>query len=327
VINMRYQAISNLYPKNLKKDYIELVRYSNIKINPNRFIGFVLLFGFLLAILLAIYSGILFKWNIILSFLGSFIFLQGIVYFVLLLKSDSKAKFVENILPDVLQLMASNLRAGLTTDKALLLTARPEFGVFQDEINHVGKEITTGVTIDESLIRMSKRIKSERLQKTIALIVSGLRAGGELATLLEQTSKNLRKEMMVDEKIKANAMMYVIFIFVAICLGAPALFGMSSFLVEVLTKNFAAIDIPEGVGTNMPMSFSDVSISIDFVIMFSVIFLITSSFLGSLILGSISKGKEREGLKFMPALMGISLLVFFAARFMMKNMLGSLFGF
>jgi len=325
---MMYQAISKLYPKNIRKEYFDLVRYSNIKIKPNRFIGFVLGFGFLLSIFFAIYlGGILFKWNIILSFIGAFISIQVMVYFVLLLKADSKAKFVENILPDVLQLMSSNLRAGLTTDKALLLTARPEFGPFQDEINQVGKEITTGTTIDESLIKMSRRIKSDRLQKTIALIASGLRAGGELATLLEQTSKNLRKEMLVDDKIKANAMMYVIFIFVAICMGAPALFGMSSFLVEVLTKNFAAIDVPTSVSTNMPMSFTEVSITIDFVIMFSVIFLITSSFLGSLILGSISKGREREGLKFMPALLCISLAVFFAARFMMKNMLGTLFGF
>lgn len=54
--------------------------------------------------------------------------------------------------------------------------------------------------------------------------------------------------------------------------------------------------------------------------------MIVNSFLGSLILGLISKGKERAGLSYVPVLIGVSLGVFFAARFIIKNMLGSLFG-
>ena len=265
---------------------------------------------------------------LILSFIGLFLLFEVLVYFWLLLRADAKAKFVEDILPDVLQLMASNLRAGLTTDKALLLSARPEFGPFQDEINNVGKEITMGREIGEALSGMSKQIRSEKLNKTMALIVSGLRSGGELASLLEQTSHNLRQEGIVDSRIKANVMMYVIFISSAICFGAPLLFGLSSFLVEVLTKSFGAIQLPDTALTgSLPMSFTEVSIDTNFVVLFSVIFLITSSVLGSLILGLISKGKKRAGIKFMPALIVLSLSVFLLTRFAMRNLLGGLFGF
>lgn len=251
------------------------------------------------------------------------------VYFSLLLRADAKAKFVESVLPDVLQLMASNLRAGLTTDKALLLAARPEFGPFQQEINQVGKEITMGKEIDEVLEDMARKTRSEKLDKTIALIVSGIRAGGELASLLEQTSKNLRREELVDSRIRANVMMYVIFIASAVCFGAPLLFGLSSFLVEVLSQNLGAMEIsPEaGITAAMPLSLGEITLPIDFVLMFSVIFLITSSVLGSLILGLISKGKEREGIKFMPVLAAVSLGVFFLTRIAIKNMLGTFFGF
>ncbi len=324
-----YRFLSKFYPKKLKKNYTNLVDYSGIKVNADRFMGFIVGFGFLLALVVAFYSVLFFKIPFFISFPGFFFLFEIMVYFSLLLKADSKAKFVEKILPDVLHLMSSNLRAGFTTDRALLLSARDEFGPFKDEINQVGKEITMGKEISKALMDMAKKIKSERLNKTITLIVSGLKSGGELSSLLDQTAKNLRQEELVDNRIRANVMMYVIFIFSAICFGAPLLFGLSSFLVDVLTETLGGIDIPQeaGIGTALPMSFTEVHISSDFVVTFSIVFLITASVLGSLILGLIYKGKEREGIKFMPILIVISLIVFFLSRFAISNMLQGFFGF
>jgi len=263
----------------------------------------------------------------LLSVVGIFFLFQILVYFILLLRADAKATFVEGILPDVLQLMTSNLRAGLTTDKALLLSARPEFGPFQDEINRIGKEITMGAEVGKALLDMTQRIRSERLSKTMELVVSGLRSGGELASLLEQTARNLRQQGLVDGRIRANVMMYVIFVFAAVCFGAPLLFGLGTFLVEVLTMNLQALDVPKtALTTSMPISFSEVSLGIHFVIRYSVVFLMTSSVLGSLILGLIYKGKERDGIKFIPILVASSLAIFFLIRFTIRNMLGGLLG-
>jgi len=322
-----YRFLAKFYPKKLRKAYINLLRYSGIRLNPDVFLGFMCVADFLLSLALSFYLGAFFEVPFLISFVGIFFLFQVLVYFLLLLRADAKARFVESILPDVLQLMASNLRAGLTTDKALLLSARPEFGPFQEEINQVGKEITMGKEISEALLDMSKHIKSERLRKTVVLIVSGLRSGGELASLLEQTARNLRQERLVDSRIRTNVMMYVIFIFAAVGFGAPLLFGLSSFLVEVLTEKLSSIELPEATVTSLPVSFTEVSITPGFVIMFAVIFLITSSILGSLILGLISKGREREGIRFMPILIAISLAIFFLVRFAIKNMLGGLFGF
>jgi len=322
-----YRFLARVYPKKLRKDYVDLLKYSGIKVNSDKFIGFMIVFDFLFALAMAFFLGAFFGMSWWFSFFGIFLVFQILIYFLLLLRADAKARFVEGILPDVLQLMSSNLRAGLTTDKALLLAARPEFGPFQDEINNVGKEITMGKEISEALVGMTKQIKSERLSKTMTLIVSGLRSGGELASLLDQTARNLRQEKLVDSRIRANVMMYVIFIFVAVCFGAPLLFGLSSFLVEVLTESLGNIDLPENQMGDMPINFTDVSITVDFVIMFSVVFLITSSIMGALILGLISKGREREGIKFMPALVLASLGVFFLIRFTIKTLLGGLFGF
>src|SRR3990167_8745149 len=106
-------------------------------------------------------------------------------------KTSARIKKIEDVFPDFLQLMASNLRAGMTIDRAMLLSARPEFAPLDSEILNVGKDITTGKSVESALLGMSKRIKSEKIDKTIFLIISGIRAGGNLAILLEQTASGL----------------------------------------------------------------------------------------------------------------------------------------
>ena len=193
-----------------------------------------------------------------------------------------------------------------------------------DELNTVGKKLALGGDIVASLVEFSNHIKSEKLKKTIMLIVSGLQSGGELTELLDQVVFNLRHEKFVDEKIRANVLMYAVFIFIAIGLGAPLLFGLSSFLVSVLQENLATIDIPQN--TPLPITFSEVHISPNFIVFFSVISLITSSLLGSLILGLITKGYEKRGIKFIPILLLLSLSIFFLSRYFIKTLLSNVFG-
>src|SRR3989344_5515625 len=146
-----YKILAKILPRKIRKAYSSLMNYSNMNINPDSFVGFVLFFGFGLSLALTFYFGKLVKFNLTLFFFAVFIGLELFVYFWLLLSADAKARFAEKVLPDALQLMASNLKAGMTVDRALLFSARPEFGPLQDELNIVGKEITTGKEVGEAL--------------------------------------------------------------------------------------------------------------------------------------------------------------------------------
>jgi len=321
---MVYSLLTRIYPKKIREHYAKLFQYSKLKVDENKFFGFFLIISLLFSIAFAFFISFLFHFNFIIILILLFLIIQLTLYFGLSLKADYNARFVENVLPDALQLMTSNLRAGLTTDRAFLLSARPEFGTLSDEINEVGKKITLGKDLSDSLLEMSNHFKSDILKKTMLLITSGLKSGGELTELLEQTAKNLRQEKFLEDKIRTNVLMYVIFIFSAIAIGSPILFGLSSFLVEVLQTNLAQIEVPKTA--TLPISFSKVNLSSSFILTFSVISLLTSSILGSLVLGLISKGKEKAGLKFVPILVALTLAIFFATRFILKLFIGGLFG-
>lgn len=232
-------------------------------------------------------------------------------------KRYADIKKMEDAFPDFISLMASNLRAGMTIDRALLLSARKEFSPLDEEISALGKDILTGKEISEAMAEMADRIGSDDIRKTVLLIVSGIRSGGNLSVLLEHVSESTRERIFVRKKAASNVLMYQIFIFFAVAAGAPFLFGLSSVLVEVLTSILKDIPFEQISNANMPFTLTTINISVSFILYFSTFFVIATSILSSLVLGLVSKGKEREGIKYIVPMMVVSLLVFFLSRILL----------
>lgn len=285
----------------------------------------ITIFGILAGLILGSIS-ILMSQNIIISvvlMLGVPISVSIYFYFLRELKKYHRIKKMEEVFPDFLQLMSSNLRAGITIDRSMLLSVREEFDPLDKEIQKTGREIATGKSMETALLNMARRIGSDRIQKTILLIISGMRAGGNLATLLEQTATNMKESSFVEKKAASNVLMYVIFIFIAVSAGAPALFGLSTVLVETLSHLLAGIPDVESVA--LPFTLSKISISVNFVFYFSLVFIIVIDLLAALILGLVSKGEEKEGLKYFPPILAISLVIFFVIRYALSGFMAGLF--
>jgi archaellum biogenesis protein FlaJ (TadC family) len=106
------------------------------------------------------------------------------------------------------------------------------------------------------------------------------------------------------------------------------LFGLSTYLVEVITDIFSKVQLPPtGSSTALPLSFTKVSVSVSFINTYTLFSLLMTSFMGSLILGLISKGKEKEGLKFLPILIILTISLYFLVKFLIGLLLGGLFDF
>ena len=312
----------NKSPIQTKEDEDEINKKRLIRKNSIKFIVIGLIFGIIIG------GGfIFFKKDWFLS--AIFLIASPIVFFLFYffkrkLEASARVKRIEAVFPDFLQMMSSNLRAGMTIDKAMFLSARDEFAPLDFEIQKAGKDITTGKTVEIALIDMSKRIGSDKINKVVLLILSGIRAGGNLATLLEETSVNIRERDFVEKRASSNVGMYVIFIFLTVALGAPILFSLSSVLVEILTGLLSSIPQVE-TNTALPFTMSSVNVSINFIIYFCIVFIITTDILASLTLGLVSKGEEKEGLKYLIPILVLSLSVFFIVRVILSSFMSSLF--
>lgn len=316
--------IIRFIPKQAREAYTSNLLNAGIE-NSDKFIVRALLFGLIGSFLLSTIF-YFFGSNPFLALILSFVIIETIIYFAVSLKASSRIKTMETCFPDFVQLMASNLRAGMTIDKAFLSSARPEFAPLDKEVLETGRAIMTGQDIVTALKNMQNRINSEKIRKTLYLIISGLKAGGNISILLETTASNMKEKEFLEKRASSNVLMYVIFIFAAIGFGAPLLFGLSSILVDVLIA--LTSQMPEATTSNMniPLTFTEIGLSPKFMMYFSIVFLLSISLISTLVIGLVNKGKEKEGLKYFIPLAFASMIIFFAIRLFFSGFISQIFG-
>jgi len=328
------KRIPYLTPKKYREFFKDQMRYAGLREEfVSRFIGFTFFFSIFLAAVIAFDLWILgFGVLGIVTGIGIGVLSIVIIHASVILIADSRAAEMEKVLPDALQLMAANVRAGMTVDKAIWLSARPEFGILEEEIKRVGAKTVGGKTIKEALIEMTTRIKSRILDRTVKLIIEGIESGGELAPLLEETSDNIRTTQAMRKEIKTSVTAYSIFILFAAVLGAPMLFAISLFFVEVMTKLWGpeVLGGIEAVGTGIGgggffAKAGGLPITPDELFWFALASMTVTTLFGSLLIGLIQTGREKNGLKFIPLLVLGAIAVFFLARFIIGSLFGELF--
>lgn len=317
IINMLYR----LTPRRYKGKIEELIRFSGGKKSPSHFFHTSLIISLAIGLVMGIIVRSYFAYIFPLVFFVTFLFFHGTLY----LAVERRSRFVENILPDALQLVAANIKSGFIPSRALVLSARKEFGPLSDAIKNVGKEMMTGKSLQESMGEMTKTIKSEVLETTVTLVTKGVRAGGQLVSLFEETAIDIRRKESIKKEVRANIMMYAIFIGFAGCVGAPVLYALSGFLVSTISRLGAMISVPEDVVSKMPLHIKfGVGVSPEFLFMFSITAIVITSVFGGLIIGLISSGKEKDGIKYIPILAITSLAIFFITGFVIQMMFGGL---
>lgn len=325
---MLYERVAYFLPKSFKQKFKEIYLYGGFeKTFAEKFIGFSVVFSFS-AGLVVFFLGLIFSvpYPFIIGFLSSFA-LMGLFYIFLILIADSRAREIENILPDCLQLISANIRAGMTIDKAIWLSARPEFGILEEEIRKVGVKTLGGRSIKIALRELSLRIRSRTLDKTVKLLIEGIESGGELAHLLEETASNIRTTQSMRKDIRSSVMMYSLFIFFAAVIGAPLLFSISLYFIETTEKMWTPVYGAMPSQAAGMIKFSAPQISSQEIFFFAIASLLITTVLGSLIIGLIQYGEEKRGLKYIPFLTTSSLGVFLLSKFVLTSIFSGLFGF
>ena len=136
----------------------------------------------------------------------------------------------------------------------------------------------------------------------------------------------MRERSFVEKRASSNVLMYIIFVFFAVAVGAPILFGLSSVLVKTITEivsNVPKIDAAQSL--KVPFTLTKISVSVNFVNYFSLIYLIITSILSSLVIGVVNKGEEKSGINYMLPLAVISTTVFFLIQIVILRFVLTIF--
>lgn len=308
--------IYRFFPKSYREHVRKRLGLAGMSKTNESFINYSFLISFIIAAVITVAARVYAPFVFIVVFAGVFMLFNA----YLTLAIDKRRNFVESVLPDALELMAANIRAGFIPSKALLLSARSEFGPLAEAIKKSGKEILTGKSLTDGLNEIPRYIKSEILERAINLISEGSISGGQLVSLLEENATDIRRKQAIKKEIKANIIMYGIFIVFAGVLAAPVLYALSIYLISTLTSLGATSIATSEVMSSISFFRGGVDISIDFIFGFSIVSIIVTTFFSGVIIGLIDTGKEKGGVKYIPVFMIIALLVFLLANYSISSM-------
>ncbi|MEM3556126.1 MAG: type II secretion system F family protein [Candidatus Micrarchaeia archaeon] len=311
-IRKLYYVFGKLTPRRINKHIEEMLDYSGVEMDARAWFGSVLLLSLLFGVATLLFAWVILEVTalatLLLVGLGAFAFTLLTLYLVLHFRVEDRRKRIENVLPDALQLIAANIRAGLTPLAALRTAARSEFGPLEEEVRYVTAKSLGIESFTDALKEMSKRIKSEVLERTVALFVVSMRSGGSLAVLLENAADDILESQELRRQLIAGTNMYIVFILFALLVGMPTLLSISIefvSLISSLQEKSARTSLTSEVGLGM-----GTPISADFLYSISLFTLVVTSVCVSMLIGVIHDGKELNGLRYAPYLVIISLLVF-----------------
>ncbi|NPA38742.1 MAG: hypothetical protein GXN99_03030 [Candidatus Nanohaloarchaeota archaeon] len=332
-----WDTISRIYyifPSKYREMIESEARYAGVR-SPEKYASIVFLVNFVMLLGVVIYLFVIIKswWWLNLILLVMFFLISMInPYLALMLVADSRRKRIEQFLPDFLILTSANIKSGLTIDKALLFASRPEFGELSELTKRTAYEIYGGKDVEDAFFDLASQIKSKIFEKTINLLVQGLRSGGAVAKLLEETANDIRNTETLQKEIKSSVIMYIIFIFFAGVIGAPSLFSISIFLVSSTSTMWGdqsndLTDLTNEYDVVSFIQFKNTKVDVKAFEYFAVAAIIITTVFAGMLISIIQTGKARNAIKYSPIFMLIAIGIYYALKTGLFKVFSSMLGF
>lgn len=168
-----------------------------------------------LSVFIGIIGAILYVWRVENpSFLS--IFMVGAIlalvsfpipkFILRILKKKRLKKFNEQ-LEEALGSVSSNLKAGFSINQAFEELANQKRHPISVEFRLLMQEIRLGVSMEDALDNMSKRIGSEDFELMATAVITARQTGGELTATLERLANLIRERMRINNKLSAMTSM------------------------------------------------------------------------------------------------------------------------
>jgi len=121
---------------------------------------------------------------------------------VLRIKIAKRVKAFNLELGDALTLVSNSLRTGYSFMQAVEMVAREMPPPISEEFARLLKEMSLGVTTDDAMNNLAKRISSDDLDLVITAVLIQRQVGGNLAEVLDNISGTIRARIKVKGEIK-----------------------------------------------------------------------------------------------------------------------------
>ena len=171
-------------------------------------------------------------------------------------------------------------------------------------IDLLAKQLKWGVTFEEGMFELAKRLKSELIEKYTYLVVQASRIGGGIGDVIMQCSADMEKTFALEREKDAELREYILIIYIAQFILVAMLVMLQQMVIPALQSMTAA----SGAEAVTGFGFAIAPINIDFPRAFFHIVMI-NGFASGIIGGVMSEGDTRQGIKHSVILVAVSFIV------------------
>lgn len=245
--------------------------------------------------------------------------------FYLNLRIYKRTKILEDLLPDYLTLVSTNLKGGMNFERSLWGAIKPEFGILAREIGIVSKRVATGNDVVEALQEFSDKYNSPVLKRSIDLLKGEIASGGRITGVIDNLVLNLKKTKALRQEMTAATLTYMIFMAAIVIFIMPTLFALSKQLLGIILKFSARmVSSFQSASSATMFNFSAANIDPTDFKMFSIVAISIISVFSSMIISTIEKGDIKGGLKYIPLFLLGALIMYFILAAILDSVIGGI---
>ncbi|MFH1307339.1 MAG: type II secretion system F family protein [archaeon] len=221
---------------------------------------------------------------------------------------SSRAKENDEMFLEFSRNLVESVKSGTPVSKSILHVSDKNYGSLSPHIKKLSNQIAIGIPVKESLEIFARDVNSSTVSRAVTLISEAEQAGGSIDIILESVAKSVSTSEKLKKERKAAIYSlivqgYIIF-FVFIVIMLIMQYKILAMTVGITsTEGFGTSSSVEQLGIGQ-QQISPEQFSIPFLML-----LITQGFFAGIIIGKLSEGTIKAGLKHSFALVIISVLI------------------
>lgn len=191
-------------------------------------------------------------------------------------------KAMDEHLPDLFRSVVQAQETGMTLPQALEEASKRNYGPLAAELRKMTTQISWGMTFDDALLALGRRVNTVLMQRTVPLIIEASRSGGQVEKVFDPMGKFIQTTLLLDKERRNQTRSYLAIIYVA--------FFVFLFTIILLFKSFFASI--EGLPILAMGAIQAEEMQRMFFHMTSI-----QAFFGGLVAGKMGEGSVSAGLK------------------------------
>ncbi len=288
-------------------------------VNKSQIIGLIASVIIIAGSGIAVYLGEL-EMSVFYFISGIALIIAGLPFFTNLLVESAREKSLDSMFLEFARDLVEGVKSGTPISKSIMNVRGKNYGSLTPHIEKLANQISVGIPVKDALDTFARDVNSQVINRAVSLIREAERSGGKIEVILESVSFSIAQIEKLKKERKAaiynlTVQGYIIvFIFIIIML-------IMEFKIIPMISNMSIDTSGDSLPTTGVIGASTSSSKIspeDFAKPFLFLLLFQGFFAG-LVIGKISEGTVRAGLKHSFVLVALSWLISTGANIFLNS--------